>query len=198
MVVVQDAETVAVGQRGDEQIDRREAVVADAGELALGVERALLDGVVDREAREGEQFVEEGVVVARVARGVARLQQERQARGDPAGLEGVGELARAFVGEGGAARRTQAELSIKRRPVTGADPTGAADLVRGGRVDREVAAADAVGQVGRGGRRRPRARPAAGELLLGAEDHSSPSSICGRRRARRAARPAPRGRAASR
>ena len=47
MVVVQDAEAVAVGERGDEQVDRREPVVADPGELALSVECALLDLVVD-------------------------------------------------------------------------------------------------------------------------------------------------------
>ena len=54
-VVVQDAEAVAVGDGGDEEIDRRQPVVADARELALRVERALLDVVVDAESGGGRR-----------------------------------------------------------------------------------------------------------------------------------------------
>ena len=47
---------MAVGDRGDEQVDGRQPVVADAGQLALRVQRALLDVVVDREAGEGGEL----------------------------------------------------------------------------------------------------------------------------------------------
>ena len=47
---MQNAEAVAVGHGGDEKIDRRQPVMTDAGELALRVERPLLDVVVDGKA----------------------------------------------------------------------------------------------------------------------------------------------------
>ena len=167
VVVVQDAEAVAVGERGDEQVDGREAVVADAGELALGVERGARRRRRSRSG-EGEQLVEERVVVARVARGVARLEQERQAGGDPAGLEGVGELARALVGE---ARRGEpdpgASCRAGPRAVTGAAQperrTSSAAAGSTGRSRRRMRSA----RLRRGGRRRPRARPARGRASPG-------------------------------
>ena len=56
VVVVQDAEAVAVGDGGHEQVDRREAVVADAGELVLGVEGAGLDLGVDAKHGSAESW----------------------------------------------------------------------------------------------------------------------------------------------
>ena len=52
VVVVQYAQAVAVGERGDEQVDGREAVMSDARELSLGVEGTLLRNVVEVVLRE--------------------------------------------------------------------------------------------------------------------------------------------------
>ena len=78
MVVVQDGQGVAVGDGGDEEVDGRQAVVPDPGELALRVDGTALDVVVDAGEREREQLVEEPVVILGVARRVAGLEQERQ------------------------------------------------------------------------------------------------------------------------
>ena len=99
MVVVQDAEAVAVGDRGDEQIDGREPVVADTGELALRVERPSLDLLVDGEVGESQQLVKQIAMVSSVASGVAGLEQEGQTGRNVAGLERVRDLARARVAE---------------------------------------------------------------------------------------------------
>jgi hypothetical protein len=55
VVVMEDAELVAVGERGDEQVDGWEAMMPDASELTLCVEGSLLDPGVDGKAWEGEQ-----------------------------------------------------------------------------------------------------------------------------------------------
>ena len=101
VVVVKDGEAVSIGDGGDKQVDGRKPMVADSGELALGIEGALLDVVVDVEARECEQLVQELVMVTGIARGVAGFEQERQARADVSGLEGTGELGSSLVRDGG-------------------------------------------------------------------------------------------------
>jgi hypothetical protein len=53
VVVVQHSETVAVGERRDEQVDRWQAM-SDARELRLRVEGALLDSVIQVILGEGE------------------------------------------------------------------------------------------------------------------------------------------------
>lgn len=47
MVVVQYADSGAVGERGDEQIDGRKAMISDAGQLRLRADGTLLDDVVN-------------------------------------------------------------------------------------------------------------------------------------------------------
>ena len=43
----QHSELVAIGKRGNEQIDRREAVMSAPGELSLALERSPLDRLVE-------------------------------------------------------------------------------------------------------------------------------------------------------
>jgi hypothetical protein len=62
VVVVQHSETVGVGERRDEQVDRWQAM-SDARELCLRVEGALLDSVVQVILGEGKQFGEELIML---------------------------------------------------------------------------------------------------------------------------------------
>ena len=55
---MQHAEAVAVSDRGDEKIHRREPVMADSSELTLGVDGPPLDLLVDVQPREGQQLGE--------------------------------------------------------------------------------------------------------------------------------------------
>ncbi|HTE61090.1 MAG TPA: hypothetical protein VK631_12125 [Solirubrobacteraceae bacterium] len=84
---MQDAEVVGVRDGRDEQVDRGETVVADPRELALSVERAPLDVLVDVEAGECQQIVDEPLVIAGIPCRVPGLEEERQARRDAPGLE---------------------------------------------------------------------------------------------------------------
>ena len=79
---MQYAKTVPIGDRGNEQVDGRKPVVADPSELALRIDRTLLDLQVDVEVGESEQFGEQFVVLSSVPGGVAGLQEKRQARRD--------------------------------------------------------------------------------------------------------------------
>jgi hypothetical protein len=74
VVVVQNAELVPVGERGDEQVDGRESMVSDPCELGLGVEGMLASG----------------------AGGVASLHEEAQARREAPSLDVVRHLVGAF------------------------------------------------------------------------------------------------------
>jgi len=67
VVVVQDTEPVIVGQRGDDQIDRREPVVSGPSELALSLDRSGLHALIDRDIGERHQVREQSVVIPRVA-----------------------------------------------------------------------------------------------------------------------------------
>jgi hypothetical protein len=110
VVVVQDGEAVAVGDGSHEHVDGRKPIVARPGELALGLESAPLDVVVDVEAGEREQLGEQLIVVLRAASRVARFEQEGQARSDVPSLEGVGELESPLVGE-----RRVGVVAVRRR-----------------------------------------------------------------------------------
>jgi hypothetical protein len=55
---MQDTETVAIGDRSNEQVDGREAVVAGPGELALRLDCTLLDLHVDVKAWKRQQLGE--------------------------------------------------------------------------------------------------------------------------------------------
>ena len=92
-VVVEDPEPVRVRDRGDDHIDRRQAVMTDVRELALRIERALLDLLIDANPREREQIADQRDVVSAAARRVASLEQKRQANGEPARLEQRRDLA---------------------------------------------------------------------------------------------------------
>jgi hypothetical protein len=78
VVVVKDAKPVVRGERRDEQVDGREAVMADPGELALRVERSALDVGIDHEVGESKQFPEHGFVISGTPGGVAGFQEERR------------------------------------------------------------------------------------------------------------------------
>lgn len=86
-VVVQDPEPVDIGNRRDDQIDWREAMMPDARELSLGVERAALNVAIDQHQWQREQLIEHLGMVASAARRVAGLQKERQTNTDAPLLE---------------------------------------------------------------------------------------------------------------
>ena len=71
---MQDSKAVPIGDRGNEQIDGRKPVVADPSELALRIDRTLLDFLVDAKVGESEQFGEQFIVLASGPRGVAGFQ----------------------------------------------------------------------------------------------------------------------------
>src|SRR5512144_1060266 len=68
-----------MGAGGDHEIRRREAVVTDRRQLALGVESDTLDRAVDREARQLFEATHQLTVILRRSRRVAGLEQEGQA-----------------------------------------------------------------------------------------------------------------------
>ena len=70
----------------DDEIDRRESVMPDPGELALCVDSAPLDLLVDVAVGEGEQLVEQLAVVSGAPGGVAGREEKGQARRDAAGF----------------------------------------------------------------------------------------------------------------
>ena len=74
-VVVEDPELVGVRDRGDDHIDRRQAVLTDVRELALRIERALLDLLIDANPREREQIADQRDVVSAASRRVASLER---------------------------------------------------------------------------------------------------------------------------
>ena len=67
--------------------------MTDVRELALRIERALLDVLIDANPREREQITDQRDVVSAAARRVASLEQKRQANGEPALLEQRRDLA---------------------------------------------------------------------------------------------------------
>ena len=71
--------------------------MSDACELRLGVESALLRGLVHVELREGEQLGEGLLVLASGASRVAGLEEEWQACADVAGLERGSEFSGAVI-----------------------------------------------------------------------------------------------------
>jgi hypothetical protein len=73
-VVMQDAKFVAIGERGDEQVDGWQPMMRRSRELALCVEDALLDDLVERQRK---QFVEQDGALACVAWRIGGLEQER-------------------------------------------------------------------------------------------------------------------------
>ena len=97
MVVVEDAESVPVGECGDQQIHGREPVVSDACELCLGVEGTPLGRLVEAVLGEGEELGEELIVVVGDTNRVAGFEEDGQTRRDAPGLDAVGELLRAFI-----------------------------------------------------------------------------------------------------
>ena len=51
---MEDAESMTVGDRRDEQVDERAAMMPDSGELPLRVQGSLLDGIVGSRADRAE------------------------------------------------------------------------------------------------------------------------------------------------
>src|SRR4051812_6042164 len=100
-VVVQHTEAVAISERGDDEIDGREPVMPDPGELALRIDRTPLDLLVDVKVGKSEQFVEELAVVSSVPRGIAGFEEKGHAGRDASRLQRVGDLARPRVAEAG-------------------------------------------------------------------------------------------------
>ena len=88
---------MAVSDGCDEEVDRRQPMVAEPRELPLSVQRALLDVLIDVEVRECEEFVHEPVVVPCIPCRVAGLEEEWQACGDVAGLERGSEFSGAVI-----------------------------------------------------------------------------------------------------
>src|SRR4051794_16237438 len=95
----------------------------------------------------------------------------RQVASSPASSASASSLDRAW-GRAGAAKRTQAELSSNTGELTSAraGPAAPAHFLGRGRVEREIAAADALRQARAAGGDALALGPDARELLLGAED----------------------------
>ncbi len=73
-VVVQDAEVLSVGDRGEDEVDRRQAVVPGAGQLGLRADRAPFDLLVDPDLREREQLLGKFGLLVGATRGVTGFQ----------------------------------------------------------------------------------------------------------------------------
>jgi hypothetical protein len=67
-------------------------MMADTCELALSVERATLNRLVDAQERERRQLTQQTLVLSLAASGVPRLQQERQAHAELPRLDPRGYL----------------------------------------------------------------------------------------------------------
>lgn len=65
-VVMQDPEAVSIRDRGKEEVDRRQSVVPNVGELALRINRATFDPIVYRDKRKSKQLLDQLVVVVGV------------------------------------------------------------------------------------------------------------------------------------
>src|SRR4051794_8532571 len=74
-------------------------MMADAGELALRVDRSPLDLLVDGEVGESQEFVKQIAMIPSIASGVARLQEEGQTGRNATRFERIGDLAGAHVAE---------------------------------------------------------------------------------------------------
>lgn len=61
---MQDAETVSVGYRGEDEVDGRQPVMPSEGELALRIDRATLYSLVHRDMGKSKQLFEQLVVIA--------------------------------------------------------------------------------------------------------------------------------------
>jgi hypothetical protein len=90
------ADIVAVGDRRNENVDWREAVVADPCQLLMSIERELFDVGVDRQVGERTQLSEELVVVACATRRVAGFKEERDTSRQLSRFEEVSDLVAAF------------------------------------------------------------------------------------------------------
>ena len=86
-VVVQNPDAVNVGDRREQQVNRRKPMVSDARQLLLRRERSPFDVAIDRDEREREQLVNQFSVLWSVACAVACFEQEREADGDAALLD---------------------------------------------------------------------------------------------------------------
>ena len=92
MVVVQDADSVPVGKRRDEQVDGRKPVVTGPRELALRIHRPPFDFLVNVNMGEALELVEDRLMVDRAPRRIPGLQEERKAGRNPALEHGFGDL----------------------------------------------------------------------------------------------------------
>ncbi len=104
-----------VGDRGENHVDRWEAVMPNPCELALGVDRTALDSVVDRDLREREELLHQFGVFPSVACRVTGFEQNRQARCNPSLFEKIRNLMSSELRERVLIKPAQAELSSKGR-----------------------------------------------------------------------------------
>lgn len=82
-VVVQDATAGQVGATSDDQIRRRQAMMADSREFPLRVQSDPFDRVVNRKARQLLETTHQLPVIGARSSRVTGLEQERQANGKP-------------------------------------------------------------------------------------------------------------------
>lgn len=76
-----------VSCRGDDQVRRRQTVVARPGKLSLGIDGAVLHLGVDGYSGEVEEGSEQTIVIGRVSRRVPRREKKRQADANPSAGE---------------------------------------------------------------------------------------------------------------
>jgi hypothetical protein len=113
-VVVQDAGASPVGDRGEQQLRGRKAMLPDTDELPLCLEGRPLDLFVHGKVGECEQLIEHRGMLVGVAGGVTGLEQERQGHRHTALLELVRDLSGRLSSKTPSEILTQAELSRSR------------------------------------------------------------------------------------
>lgn len=96
-VVVQDAEAVPIGDRGEDEVNRGQSVVSGESQLTLRVDRAIFDPLIDRDKRESKQLFNQLVVIGGASGRVSGLKQKRQAGRNASAFESNGDLLRAGI-----------------------------------------------------------------------------------------------------
>lgn len=73
-VIVQNADTVLVRDRSQDEIDRRQSVMPNMSELALRIDRASFDLFVNWDEGKSKQLLNQLIVIVGIAGGIASLE----------------------------------------------------------------------------------------------------------------------------
>lgn len=84
---MQDAQSIGIGQRSDDQVNGRQTMMPGTGKLSLSVKRSALNSIVHVHRREGQKLAEQLIVVSRASCRIPGFQQEREAGRYPSVLQ---------------------------------------------------------------------------------------------------------------